>query len=185
MAHDMQMPHGDVAVTPLTDAATSDLPNHITFPEGLVGCPTWQHFLLLPNPFEGCGELTCLDDEGITLLVADPAWLGIPYQLEIDGDDADALHLMREDDARILCVLTIHHAVPMISANLAGPLIINRSERLGRQVILDHHAYPLRAPVIGGEAARQVIDALAGAGTADAAAAPQIHPSALQPKKGA
>lgn len=161
-------------------------PCEITLPQGLIGCPTWQRFQLLPAPFMACGELRSLDDPGISLIVADPTWLRLAYHVELDEDDVEALHLARAEDARVLCILTLHRDPPAITANLAGPLIINWPERLGRQVILDHQAYPLRAPVIAGEAARALCDALAGVDHATpASAAPPSTPPAHQPRKGA
>jgi flagellar assembly factor FliW len=159
--------------------ATATQPREILFPQGLIGCPSWQRFQLLPEPFETCGELTSLDEPGISLLVADPAWLGVTYQFELDEDDGEALRLERAEDARLFCILSLHRDPAAIVANLAGPLIINWPEGIGRQVVLDHQAYPLRAPVIAGEAARAVIDALAAVGEADPSHA------ALAPTKGA
>ena len=160
--------------------------HEITFPQGLIGCPDWHQFELIPDPFETCGQLISLDQSGVGLIVADPIWLGINFHFELDEDDVDALNLTSADDARVLCILTLHRDPPLITANLAGPIILNWSERRGRQVILDHLAYPLRAPVISGEAARVVIDALAGAerDTIESAS-PTPHPLAPAPKKGA
>jgi len=163
-------------------APVTTLPREILFPQGLVGCPDWQRFHLLPEPFETCGELVSLDHPGIGLMVADPAWLGVNYQFELDEDDVDALRLEQAEDARIFCILTVHRDQPAIVANLAGPLILNWPEGVGRQVILDHLAYPLRAPVIAGEAARAVIDALAAA---DEPSPADPSPAALAPMKGA
>ncbi len=163
-------------------APVTTLPREIVFPQGLVGCPDWQRFHLLPEPFETCGELASLDLPGISLMVADPAWLGINYQFELDEDDGEALHLERAEDARLFCILTLHRDPPVIVANLAGPLLINWPAGIGRQVILDHTAYPLRAPIIAGEAARAVIEALTAADE-DSPADPS-H-AALAPTKGA
>jgi flagellar assembly factor FliW len=177
------------AATPQPSTRTADevsQPCEIVFPQGLIGCPTWQRFQLLPDPFTACGELLSLDEPGVGLIVADPTWLGITYHFELDEDDVDALRLTRAEDARVLCILTLHRDPPAVMANLAGPLIINWPDRLGRQVILDHQAYPLRAPLIAGEAARALSDALAGMDRATPeSAAPPTSPPAKQPRKGA
>jgi flagellar assembly factor FliW len=162
------------------------LPCEIQFPQGLIGCPDWQRFQLTPEPFATCGELISLDHPGVGLIVADPAWLRINYHFELDEDDVEALRLTRAEDARVLCILTLHRDPAAIMANLAGPLIINWPERLGRQVILDHQGYPLRAPVVTGEAAGALIAALAGADRETSeSAAPPSPPTASQPGKGA
>ncbi len=132
----------------------------IVFPQGLIGCPTWRRFMLRPDPFEFVGELISVDEPGVSLLVADPSWLRASLSFELNEEDADALQLASVEDARVLTVLTIYRDPPTIIANFAGPLVVNWPKRIGRQVVLDHHAYPLRVPVLAGEAARAVIESL-------------------------
>jgi flagellar assembly factor FliW len=150
------------SVQPTANHAVSDLSHttpEIGFPQGLVGCPTWQKFSLTPQPFEGFGDLISIDEPGIALLVADPAWLRLDYSFELDDEDAEALKLTSPDDAQVLCILNLQREPAMVLANLAGPLVINKQYSIGRQVVLDHQAYPLRAPILTGEAAQDVIDA--------------------------
>ncbi len=158
----------------------------ITFPQGLIGCPDWQHFQLTPVPFVSSGELICTDQEGIGLIVADPASIAIDnrqlhYHLELDEDDVEALQLRTADDARILCVLTIRRDPASVTANLAGPLVINMAARVGKQVVLDHHEYPLRAPIFEGEIAQMLVDALTGSTDEPPAStgAPQKTPASI------
>lgn len=166
----------------LAGVASTPTPLIVTFARGLVGCPEWQRFHLEPMSIGTCGEMVCLDQPGMSLLVANPSWLHVNYSFELDEDDVDDLHLNAAEDAHVMCILTMHRDADIIAANLAGPLVINIREGLGRQVILDHYAYPLRAPVITGLAARALIVAL------DSFAAPGNAPShtpAAEPEKGA
>jgi flagellar assembly factor FliW len=142
------------------DAAQQEDVVTIVFPQGLVGCPEWQHFALLPDPFEQFGELVCLDAPGICLVVADARALPVNCSFELDDADADALQLASADDAHVLVILNISREPPAVFANLAGPLVINWRSRVGRQVVLDHTSFPLRAPILTGLAARAVVDAL-------------------------
>jgi flagellar assembly factor FliW len=132
----------------------------IYFPDGLIGCPTWRHFQLSPVPFEVIGELVCTDEDGVGLIVADPAWLQVDYNFELDAADAQAVALAGPEDARLFCILMIQRNPALVYANLAGPLIINWQRRIGRQVVLDHESYPLRAPVLSGATAQGVLNAL-------------------------
>ena len=132
----------------------------IVFPHGLIGCPDWRHFYLAPNPFAYFGELISIDEPGITFLVADPAWLRVEYSFELDDDDVSELELSDTDETRVLTILTVHRNPPTVIANLAGPLVFNWQKRIGQQVILDHHSYPLRMPVLVGESAQAIFDAM-------------------------
>lgn len=145
-------------------AASAPEAIEILFPQGLIGCPTWRRFQLIAHPIEQSGELICLDEPGIGLFIADPQLLRIDFNVELDDDDVEALRLNDASEARIFCILTLHRdPQPGVTANLAGPLVINWHERIGRQVVLDHAAYPLRCPVLAGEAARLFIEALSSA----------------------
>ncbi len=184
MEYNVLAPAAGATPGPANDADHE--PGEITFPQGLIGCPDWRRFVLSPDPVETCGALVSLDQPGVTLIVAEPTWLGINYQFELAEDDEDALHLPSAQDAPTYCILLLNRPPPLITANLAGPLVINGPARLGHQVILDHLAYPLRAPVIAGEAAREVLAALTDA-TRDHtdSANPPPAPPAIVPQKGA
>lgn len=155
----------------------------IIFPLGLIGCPTWRRFSLAPNPFAALGELVCQDEPGVSLFVADPTWLRVDYSFELDEEDIKVLDLTSADDARVLTILTVHRDPATILANLAGPLVINWKQQIGHQVILDHHAYPLRAPVIAGEAAQAIVDAMMVESIGDAVTSHYVAPSTA--RKGA
>lgn len=171
-----------------TETAASSAEKHqgaleIVFPLGLIGCPTWRRFSLAPDPFASLGELISQDEPGVSLFVADPAWLRADFSFELDEEDATVLDLDDVEDARVLTILSVHREPAAIFANLAGPLVINWKKRIGHQVILDHHAYPLRAPVLAGEAARAIVDAMLVESIGDAA--PSHYAAPLTARKGA
>jgi flagellar assembly factor FliW len=53
----------------------------VTFPEGLVGCPTWKRFVLIVEDAEELpvAMLQSLDDPECTMLVADPKMVEPSY----------------------------------------------------------------------------------------------------------
>lgn len=132
----------------------------LTFPWGLIGCADWRAFQLMPFPFEGIGDLVSMDHPNLVLTVADPEWLKIDYSFELDDEDADVLGLTTAEDAMVLCILTLRRDQSTVSVNLAGPVIINRANGVGRQVILDYQSYPLRFPLLVGESAVTFINLL-------------------------
>jgi flagellar assembly factor FliW len=59
------------------------------------------------------------------------------YQLELGDDDTEALDLATPEDALIYNIVTVHNSPRQyVTANLIGPIVVNRRTRLGRQVIL-------------------------------------------------
>lgn len=130
------------------------------FPEGLVGCPDWRHFVLqdLPSlppdpvgdeagpadPHEGLlYMLRCLDDQAISFLVAEASRVYPEYVVELSPADIHALELEKVDQPLVLCTLTVRQRPLRVTANLLGPLVINPRTGLGRQVVLADTSYPV------------------------------------------
>jgi flagellar assembly factor FliW len=116
-------------------------PAVLTLPEGLVGLPDAQRFRV--EPLDG-GPLLTLDalDELPLSFVAAP--------LEL----VDAAALARLDErgvippgGRVLVLLSVHGDPPVLTANLAGPILIEADGATARQVVLEDPAFPLRAPL--------------------------------------
>jgi flagellar assembly factor FliW len=110
----------------------------IELPAGLIGLPHLRRFEIaaLPEswPFV---SLRSLGAEEIHFLAVSPQNLLPDYQLELGDDDTEALDLAGADDALIYNIVTVHNSERQyVTANLIGPIVINRRTRLGRQVIL-------------------------------------------------
>ncbi len=125
----------------------------IEFPSGLIGLEEWKHFVLVTHPEGGpLHLLQSLDDERITLIVADPRQIVSDYQVGLSEADAQALqyadvntlHTAWPDEMDLYCILSVQENPFSVTANLLGPLIINWQARLGRQVILSDSSYDAR-----------------------------------------
>lgn len=114
----------------------------VTFPEGLVGCPTWKRFVLIVEDAEELpvAMLQSLDDPDCTMLVADPKMVEPSYTVRLTAEDRAALALGSDGQPVLYCTLSVS-AEGWISANLLAPLAINPVSRTGRQLVLDESAY--------------------------------------------
>ena len=114
----------------------------VTFPEGLVGCPTWKRFVLIVEDAEELpvAMLQSLDDPECTMLVADPKMVEPSYTVRLTAEDRAALALGKDGQPVLYCTLSVS-ADGWISANLLAPLAINPVSRQGRQLVLDETAY--------------------------------------------
>ncbi len=110
----------------------------IELPAGLIGMPQLRRFQVtaLPEswPFV---SLRSLGEEEIHFLAVSPQNLLPDYELALGDDDTEALGLTATDDALIYNIVTVHNSERQyVTANLIGPIVVNRRTRLGRQVIL-------------------------------------------------
>ena len=120
----------------------------LTFPDGLIGCESWRHFVLISMPDDELVKvLQCVDAPEVSFLVTDPHLIVQDYQCTISVGDAEAINLTSLADAIVYCTLTVHDDPTDITANLLGPLVINLRTRLGRQLVLAESNYSTKHPI--------------------------------------
>ena len=131
-------------------ASTEDFNSgaRLRFDEGLVGLSDWQQFEVRADPANApILELDCVSQPGISLLAIDPKYVADDYRFELSEADRRAIKLESDEQADVLVLLVVRGQPPRITANLAGPLVINLRLGLARQIVLDGERYPLRHPV--------------------------------------
>jgi flagellar assembly factor FliW len=121
------------------------------FPEGLVGCADWRRFKLIQEPqMAPLALLRSEDIPGLSLIVADP-WLVHPgYAPTLDEADRLALGAGAGAELQWLAVLNVQAEPPAVTANLLGPLVVNKATGAARQVILSQSGYPAAHPLATG-----------------------------------
>ena len=120
-----------------------------SFFDGLVGCPSWRRFRIDPAPGDlPVFVLESLDEEGLQFLAIDPSTLIADYAAAIPADDLSVLGLADIREAQLLVLLTLQQA-QHITANLLGPLVIDRASGAARQVVLVDSGYTTRHALEG------------------------------------
>jgi flagellar assembly factor FliW len=133
-----------VTHAPSLSPADIDASSIIAFPEGLVGCGSWKHFVLLTSDEEDLpvGILQCIDEPSVRFMVTDPRLIDATYSAELSFEDKLAFG----SNPVIYCTLTVAND-GTITANLLGPLVINTQTRQAKQVVLTDDTYSARHPV--------------------------------------
>lgn len=133
---------------------TDDLPE-LHFASGLPGFPDARRFVLVrlgdeTSPFS---VLRSLDDgpdhqPGVEFVVTHPGLFFPDYEPEIDDDTAERLELRSADDALLLVIVTVANPVAASTANLLGPIVVNRHTRAAAQAVLGASAYNTREALV-------------------------------------
>ncbi len=136
---------------------TSDSPTsgELFFDHGLPGFASSRRFVLESwgapeGPFS---LLRSLDDE-TEFLVVNPDVFFPDYVAEIDDETADWLGLASADDACLLVIVSIRDKAEDATANLLGPLVINRSTGRAIQAVLND-GWSTRQPLFGRQGSGQ------------------------------
>jgi flagellar assembly factor FliW len=121
----------------------------IAFPGGLIGFPELVEFQLLePSDAYPLKFLQPIERKDIHFVAIDVAAIKQDYQVPLSDEDARALAIEDASDALVLALVVIPEDPRHMTANLAGPILINLKTRQGRQVVLNTEQFPLKHPVI-------------------------------------
>ncbi len=129
----------------------------LVFDAGLPGFPDVRRFVL--NRIGGADSLFSVlrgtdTDSGSgqpEFVVVPPGPFFPDYEPEIDDDVAERLGLESADDALLLVIVTVGDRIADSTANLLGPVVVNRHTRSAAQALLEPARYSPRTPLVPGE----------------------------------
>jgi flagellar assembly factor FliW len=121
----------------------------IEFPDGLIGLPGKRWALVAQSEDSAFSWLHSVEDASLALPVTNPALFYRDYEVQLSDEDAAPLKLADVADAQILCVVRAAERIEDFTINLRGPLVVNRSSGIGRQVINEIASYGVRQPLFG------------------------------------
>lgn len=121
----------------------------LTFEQGLLGLEDEKRFVILPLDADfPLAILQSVDNVEIGFVVAYPFAFKKDYSFEISEDDRKQLRIEKEEDVLTYSIVTMKETFQDSTVNLLAPVIINMSDKCGKQIVLqDNKSYPLRYPM--------------------------------------
>ena len=131
----------------------------LTFPEGLLGFRDFKQFFF----YEGAGGgmlrwIQCVELPGLGFVVTDPRTFKPDYKIDVSAAQLGAIEIVDPAAAQVWVILTIPEDPEKITANLQGPLVINTTERLGVQLVLNEEGVTTKVPVMEALRRRQKVE---------------------------
>ncbi len=120
----------------------------VRMPAGLLGFEQMKDYLLIAKPEEAPFRwLQVKGNPSLAFVVIEPLFFAPDYQPDLPPADVDFLGLTSPADAAVYAIVTV--AGPRrASANLKGPIIINRHTGLAKQVVIANAAqYSVQHPL--------------------------------------
>lgn len=129
----------------------------IHFPFGLFGFETFREFALLDAEQKPFFWLQSLDVEQIAFILINPKIFRPDYKPAIVSEELQEIGLENEKDenALLFSIVTIPEDQSRMTANLQGPVIINRETKNGRQFISTKPDWKVRHNIIEELSARR------------------------------
>jgi flagellar assembly factor FliW len=128
----------------------------LNFSAGLPGFPEARNFVLMNTDLaqEPFSIMKCVDEVELEFVVTTPLLFFPDYAPVVDDATVNRIGLQSADDAILLVILSVGDEVADITANLLGPVVINKKTMSAAQAILAGQDYDLRQPLFS-EAIRQ------------------------------
>ena len=114
----------------------------ITFEEGIPGFDDVKKYVLLGDPEVSIEWLQGIEED-VTIPIIDPFEIKLDYEFEIPENIEQLLDIKNPDDVIVRTVLVIPENIKEIRTNLQGPIVINKSAKKGKQLILNEE-YPIK-----------------------------------------
>ncbi|OCA96811.1 flagellar assembly protein FliW [Clostridium beijerinckii] len=123
--------------------------NIITFNKGLLGLSDLKKFILLDlEDYEPFKLLQSLQDNEIAMIVTSPYEFFKDYEFVLSEGTIKNLKIDSPDKVNVVTTVTLNSDVKKITTNLQGPIVINTSNNIGEQIILDNSKYKVKSPLI-------------------------------------
>ena len=109
----------------------------IFFPYGIFGFENLKEFVLLDAEQQPFYWLQSLDVKETAFVLINPLVFRKEYKLDVLKSDIEEIGLQGPDDDNVLlfAIVTVPENQQKMSANLQGPIVINRESKTARQVI--------------------------------------------------
>ena len=124
----------------------------VHFPAGLIGFPELKRFRLFePSGGYPLKFMQAIQNEEYSFVCIDIGAIKPDFETPLAHEDAEFLGAEKPDDLLVLALVVIPENPRQMTANLAGPLVINKKTLKGRQLALDSEKFPLKYQIIQGE----------------------------------
>jgi len=108
----------------------------ITFPFGILGFESFKDYAILDAERQPFYWLQSIDVEQVAFVLINPFLIRPDYEMNIDNEELLRIGISDPGKALIFSIATIPADGGPMTANLQGPLVINRDNRMGFQAVL-------------------------------------------------
>jgi len=116
----------------------------IIFPEGIIGFESIHQYFLIDSREGPFYWLQAEEEPDLAFLLVNPRLFIENYKLMVDEEDIKSIGVENKKEMLDFAIVTVPEDPAKISANLMGPIIINKKTRVGKQVISKNNDYTVK-----------------------------------------
>lgn len=117
----------------------------IIFEHGIPGFEEERDFVLLPiENNDAFHVLQSTQTEALTFIVTNPYTITTNYNFELDEATIHALQIKDEKEVAVFAIVSLKETIAQSTLNLKAPIILNTTNKIAKQVILNNEEYAIR-----------------------------------------
>jgi flagellar assembly factor FliW len=120
----------------------------ISFSQGLLGFETYKNYLLIDAERQPFYWLQSMDKEKVAFILVNPFLFRPDYEVNISNEELAEIGIHSPEKALIFSIVTIPSDGSPMTANLQGPIVINRDTRMGKQAVLSDARWKTRHDIM-------------------------------------
>jgi len=125
--------------------------NIITLERELLGFEALKKFVLVDfKEYEPFKLFHSLEDDEIGLIVVSPFEFFSEYEINLSEDLIERLQIKKPEDVMIFTTVNLNSNIQKVTTNLRAPIVINASNKIGEQIILENLEYDIKQPLMEG-----------------------------------
>ena len=122
----------------------------IHFPSGILGFENLKNYVLLDALQQPFYWLQSMDVQEIAFVLIEPYIFRPDYSPDVSSSELEEIQLTPDstDEMLVFTIVTIPEEQRDMTANLQGPLVINRTLHIGRQCISENENWKTRHKIM-------------------------------------
>lgn len=121
---------------------------HIKMPEGLLGFEEYKDFELFESEYKPFMVMQAIQDTNLSFFLIDPFLFRPDYEMDIDDATLLKIGITNPSDVIVLAIVTIPSDGSNVTANLQGPVIINKQNGQAMQVALGDNRWATKHDIL-------------------------------------
>ncbi len=118
-----------------------------TFISPLIGFDHLRQFVFFQKQDGPLSWMQSLDDPQVAFCVLAPFSAGLDPDMDIAGDDVSDIKAAGTDDIDVFTLVVLDQDRAKIRTNLRAPILVGKTSRLAKQIIVDNPQLPLQFPL--------------------------------------
>jgi len=120
----------------------------VEIPQGLFGFEDYTEYVLFDAEHEPFYWLQSTIEKDIAFILIDPFLFRKDYEANVTNEDLAEIGINSPDNALIFVIVTIPQDGSPMTANLQGPVIVNKANNKGMQAILSDTKWKTRHDIM-------------------------------------